>query len=363
MTCFSRFVPIFLILVANTAKFVSAVACTPSQLQGDFNSFRTTGGGGHFNPGSNQIVSYDHPTGSPVTGLTSITIVPFGANSPIYDPNINSGIPSPFSVNGPDVGGYVNLDLPSNLPAGSFVYRLALSTTSGSCTLDSVPFTSTGDDIPSGCSIGQSQCKSSTTYVNCVSTPGGNVFGGVLQTCSPATSCVQSGSVAVCTFGNPGGTCTLGNFRCVGTGFQQCFQSATGNDWTTTQACAVGTVCSLNGASITCAATDSQNGQCTLSSNRCVGTSEFQICEIGPLGNTVWSTSQGCSAGTVCTGSGQCTLGTGTGCTPGYMRCINSGTWEQCSITAEGDWAFGVSQSCAPGTTCNSYLDNYIVCS
>lgn len=339
---------------------IHGIACTPDQLKGDFNSFRTTGGGGTYAPGSNQIVSYDHPTGSPVTGITGVIVVSSGGTP--YSPFINSGIPATFVVNGPDIGGSINLRLPTNLPAGSFVYRLALTTTTGSCTLDSIPFTSTGSTVINQCSIGQSQCVSDKTFQNCISTPNGNIFGGALQICGGATTCRQIGSVAVCSLGNPS-TCTLGSFRCVGSGFQQCYQAAGGNTWTATLSCATGTKCQLQGNSIICSPSGIPSNQCIANSRRCVSSSQYQICELGPLGNYIWSSSTLCPAPTICTGSGACTLSTPNDCTPGYMTCVSGTTWKSCSENIGGRWQYGSAFECAPGTTCSTYLTNYIICS
>ena len=354
--------PILFLALSNTWRVANAAACSAAQLQGDFNKFRVTGGMGVYDPGSNQVVSFDHPTGSPVTGLTGVTVVPSEANTPTYNPTINSGLPTPFSVNGPDSAGSVNLNLPVNLPTGQFRFRLALTTTTGACTLDSSIFTSTGDDPVNQCSIGQSQCTSTTTFVSCVATGSGNVFGGVIQTCGAGTSCVQTGSVAVCSLGNPGTSCTLGNFRCIGSGFQQCYQSASGNAWTDTQACATGTACQLNGNSISCLPGGGSSDVCVAGEKRCTSSANFQVCTTGPLGNLVWGDDQACSAGTSCTGSGVCSLGSPSDCTPGYMQCISSTTWRQCSADTDGGWSFGDSRDCPSGTTCGSYLGNYIIC-
>ncbi len=349
-----------LYVIANAAIAFSA-ACTPAQLQGDFNSFRSTGGGGVYGPGSSQVVSFDRPQGSPVLAVTGVTIVPNGLNSPVYTPVVNSGVPNTFSVNDPDESGSINLNIPVNLPSGAFVMRLALTTTSGSCTLDSAAFTSTGGDS-NLCSIGQSQCTSSSTFVNCVATPSGNVFGGTIQTCGAGTSCVQSGSQAVCSLGNPGSTCTLGVFRCVGQGFQQCFQSGSVNKYTATQPCAQGTHCELQGSAILCSPDNGSNDVCSVGQQRCTSTFEYQVCEENALGNLVWSDDLQCTSGTSCTGNGVCSLGNPESCTPGYMRCSSSNTWQQC-VQTESGWSFNEASVCASGTTCSTYLENYITCS
>src|SRR5438045_3663533 len=91
-----------LVLAVSHAWKADAAACSAAQLKGNFNKFRVTGGMGVYDPGSNQIVSFDHPTGSPVTGLTGVTVVPGSVDSPVYNPTINSGVPASFSVNGAD---------------------------------------------------------------------------------------------------------------------------------------------------------------------------------------------------------------------------------------------------------------------
>ncbi len=340
---------------------IYGIACTSNQLKGDFNSFRTTGGGGTYAPGSNQIVSYDHPTGSPVIGITGISVVA-NPGGTLYLPVINSGVPVTFVVNGPDVGGSINLRLPTNLPSGSFMYRLSLTTTTGSCTFDSIPFTSTGTSAINQCNIGQSQCVSSTSYQNCVSTPNGNIFGGILQICTGATTCKQVGSLAVCSLGNPS-TCTLGNFRCSGSGFQQCYQGANGPTWTTTLSCASGTQCQLQGNSIICIPSGKPADECTPNTKRCLSSSQYQTCLLGPLGNYVWGNNTSCAVPTVCTGNGTCSLSTPNDCTPGYMTCVSNTTWKSCSENVSGKWQYGSQVFyCAPGTKCTPYLTNYIIC-
>jgi hypothetical protein len=333
-------------------KDVLSSPCTSAQLQGDYNSFRITGGGGSYGAGSNQIVSYDHPSGSPVTSVTGVSIVPTVGNQ-VYTPTVNTGIPATFTVSAPDSAGSINLNIPANLPSGSFEFQLALDTNTGSCTLNSIPFTSTGGS-GNQCVLGTSQCASSAGYLNCVSTANGNVYGGSLNVCTGGTSCTQSGSTAQCTLSNPN-SCTLGNFRCSGTGFQQCYQSATGNSWTGDQACAQGTHCEQNGNSIVCTA---DAPTCTVS--QCVSTSQFSVCSSGVL-----QTAQDCPAGTSCTGNGVCTLGSvgGTTCTPGYMQCVTTTSWQQCQQTASGGWQWGDENQCSSRTTCSTYLENYIVCS
>lgn len=335
-----------LILSKNT----DAAACTQSQLQGQFGKFRVTGGGGNYAPGSNQVVSYDHPTGSSVTSLTGISILPNNANSPVYNVLINSGSPATFSQSSNN-GGSVDLNLPSGFPVGSYVFRLSLGTTTGTCTLDSPVFTSTGQSS-NQCTIGQSECNGLTTFRNCVTSPSGNVFGGPNISCNGGTSCVQSGSTAVCTFQT--GSCTLDQYRCSGSGFQQCQATANGNQYGVVQPCGTGTTCQQTGNTIQC-----NRLQCTAGQRRCSSTSQFQVCN----GSNVFGAAQNCPAGTGCTGAGLCTSGSGSGSCPtlGYMNCASSTTWQQCTQGANGN-VLTSPQTCPPGTTCQTYQTNYILC-
>lgn len=347
------FVSCVLVLAIATipARFVHAAACTAAQLRGQFNSFRITGGGGTFFAGTEQVVSFDHPTGSPVNGISAITIVPSGANSPVFNPTVVSGVPVTFpNINASDFAGSIDLFLPNNLPAGAFVYRLNLTIlNNGTCTLDSIPFTSLGSQSQQ-CTFGTSQCQSTTTFVNCTRS---GTF-GPSQTCPAGTSCQQTGTQAICTSGVPT-QCTVGTYQCSGTGYKICFQGITGPTFTDVLPCGPGTSCVQIGNSISCAANAGPANECTV--GRCVSTSQFQSCIVGPLGNNVFSTVQTCPAGTSCTGNGICTSGTGNTCTSGNMRCTGASTFQQCN-----QGTFGVNQSCPTGTTCAPFMNNFIIC-
>jgi hypothetical protein len=347
------------------APLALAADCTGAQLRGtNGNLFRLTGGGGTYSSGSHQVVSYDRPAGSLVSAITGLTIVPVYSDSPVYAIFSLNGIPVNFGSGAADLAGSVNVQLPLDLPEGSFRFRMQVSSSSSSCTVHSIPFTSLGDDGSSNqCSLGESRCNNLASFVSCIATSGGNIFGGDVNLCSAGTSCVQAGNRAICSSGSGTPTgCVLGSFRCSGdTGFEQCSFNANGNAvFGPLRQCAEGTHCVQNLGSITCGATPLD--QCTLGQRQCTSISTFRVCVQGPQGNLIYGSLQQCSAGTSCTGSGLCTAGQGTMCTLGDMRCVTSDTWQQCAYTSIGGTAFGPAQLCAPGTSCESYLDDYILC-
>lgn len=297
-------------------------------MQGSFNKFRITGGGGTYSAGSQQVVSYDYPPGSPVKSINIIKIV---SGSNFFNPTVLSGIPVAFPVNSPDLACSINLVIPNNITSGQYVFRLFLSTSS--------VFTAVASQ-QNQCQIGTSQCNGVNTFQNCVSTNNENTYGQT-NTCSAGQSCTQSGKTAVCSFSQ--GSCQLGSFRCFGTGYQQCVQTNSGNKYTSVQQCAAGTQCQQSGNSIACVAA---------------------VCSVHANNHKVETTFQdlNCPVGTVCTGNGQCTFQSQNSCNLGYMKCASSTTWQQCQQTSSSS-AFGPAQQCSPGTTCQSYQNNYIICS
>lgn len=351
----------FLLVISLAAgvKKVLGAACTPAQLQGTFGSFRLTGGGGTYAAGTNQIVSYDDPAGTSLQSLTDIVIVG-GGNT--YSPTVLSGLPVDLSDTTTDTAGSISVLLPNNLPAGSFVFRVTAVTTTGTCTVDSIPFTST-DGSTNPCVSGQQACVTSTGFLTC----NANNQWGPLQQCGAGLSCTQTGSTIICTAGAPGPVCSLGNFRCDGTGFQQCFQGSNGPEWTATQPCSAGTHCeSFQGNSIICAA-DNSGGippdECSPGETICSGTSAFESCIQGPQGNLVFGAPTPCNPGTSCS-NGLCTSGIPGSCEPGFMQCTSATTFQECTFDPNtGTNAYNVDFQCSPGTTCGSYQGNYILCS
>jgi len=345
-----KFASIFAIGLTTVPVGTFAAACTPAQLNNAGGvGFRFTGGGGTYFAGTNQVVSFDRPNGSPVSAVNGITVVPSGANTPVFNPTGVSGIPVAFASNAPDTAGSIGLTLPTNLPAGAFAFRLALTSTGGTCTLDQI-FTSLGSQTVNQCAIGDSKCLSTSTFANCVTSPNGNVF-GTSQTCGAGTSCVQTGNKAICTSGGPITCGTPGQYSCSGTGFRIC---GANGQFTAVLPCQPGTHCITTASGVACALNTAPVDEC--SAGRCISPSTFQACITGPLGNKVFGPTQTCGAGTSCTGAGFCTSSVPVQCTSGTMRCIGATTFETCV-----NGTFGFARNCAGGTTCAANGD-FIVC-
>src|SRR6478609_3474405 len=107
-------------LVVSTIHFANAAipVCTAAQLKGKFASFRLPGGGGTYNAGTNQIVSWSWPTGSHITSIKAVNICQ-GSNC--VPPISVSGIPVSFTSNQPDRGGAIPVQLPYSISSGSYV--------------------------------------------------------------------------------------------------------------------------------------------------------------------------------------------------------------------------------------------------
>ncbi len=269
MKVFSTFLSAFAVIAGN--HVVAAVRnCTSADLAGAYNSFRLTGDLSTYAPGTNQVVSYDHPVDSPITGVEDIGIVSFinattacddgdTSGDDILSPIVIAGIPASFAGDTSDKGGSIELRLPVELPAGDYTFLLTLTTNTDSCHFHSNNFTSNGQQVVDSCSVGESRCLDTSNFVGCVldtdSTTNGT-FTGTIQSCDAGTSCTQSGSTALCTSGstgpvtNPaaGSGCVIpGSMRCVNeTAWEQCVGA--GDQWTWSvdpQLCAGGTTCGV----------------------------------------------------------------------------------------------------------------------
>ncbi len=257
-----------LALVATEAA-IATRNCTTSDLAGSYNNFRFTGSLGTYAPGTNQVVSYDHPVDSPVTGVTDIHILAL-TNDTICDDNesdvedavspiIIAGLPALFTGETSDKSGSIELRLPVELPTGEYTFLLTITTSTDKCHLHSDTFTSNGQAVIDTCNAGESRCLDTSNFVECVldtdSTTNGT-FTGTTQTCSAGTSCLQNEGTALCTAGssgpvvnpNPSGDCAIpGSMRCVNeTTWEQCVQ--VGDQWAwsdDSQSCTPGTTCGV----------------------------------------------------------------------------------------------------------------------
>lgn len=255
------------LLAFAMASQVSARNCTSADLAGAYNEFRLTGGLGTYSPGTNQVVSYDHPKDSAISGLTGIDIVKSGEEceldtDSVSTPIVISGVPATF--NDDDIGdkaGAIYLRLPVVLPAGEYKYRITLTTGSAdTCYLHSECFTSDGLEVVDSCEAGESRCLDAVNFVECVvdtAEPTSNgTFTSTVQSCGAGTSCIQDGVNALCTAGSTGpvvnpnpvtpDACVVpGSMRCINeTAWHQCIGGGDNWAWSTeTQLCASGTTC------------------------------------------------------------------------------------------------------------------------
>jgi hypothetical protein len=343
------FISLLALILSLWVVYTHGAACTAEQLSSpDKRQFRITGGGGStYQTGTQQVVSFDRPTGNKVASVQILQIVQGGL---VITP-VQSGTPVGFAINAPDIGGSVQLTIP-NIAAGTWTYRLLLGISGdGTCTLDSQPFQVVVASAQ--CSTGSSQCISTEQYRTCNT---GGQFDPP-QTCGAGTSCVQAGSTAVCTAGSGGAPCIYGQYRCVDTkSFHICsYNSASVLAFGDTQPCGFGTRCQdiagnsiqcVTDALVTCNENDLRCNAVSTASEKCVG--------------GVWVADTTCDAGQVCN-NGICSLSSGGGsCTPGYQRCVPNG-YQVCTQKEQG-WVWGDTQQCNAALACQSYLGNYIVC-
>ncbi len=344
-------------LCALAVANVVADPCTPAQLAGNFNSFRFTGSGGSYVAGSQQVVSFDHPLGSPIVTLTDVNVVAVSNGVP-SDPAILSGVPKTFAQN-VDVGASVSLVLPALLTSGIYFYRANLMSGSTACTLDSLPFTVTSDDVvPPMCTDGARQCLSASTYSVC----DGGVW-GVGQVCSAGTQCTGQG---LCTLqsGNPN-DCVEGTYTCSGDmspEYSLCGYDVNGDLVEIPLSCQESTFCVQHGAVVTCEL-GSTPDECTANQRRCVTQTSFQMCESCDNGSLEWGPTQQCGVGQTCN-NGICGFQSvppvGEPCEiNGHMQCVEGGDGTE-FLTC--DQNVSVSRNCADGTVCRSYMTDYIIC-
>lgn len=242
---------IFIIGIISTINVVHAASCTAEQLQGISGSFNLPGGGGNYDPGSSQVVSYSWRNGCSITNIHSVQICQGSACE--NTGGVLSNLPVAFTSSQPDTGGGIEVKLPVPLSTGSYVFRLALHSSIGNvdCTVDSVGFF-VNPVQPNQCTNGESKCVSSTERQSCVTVVGGNVWG-------PTTSCVvpqicnQNGNIATCSLNTPSSCTVYGKYECMGDSYHICnYVSVNVLQWTEDIPCGVGYTCSPNGDSIQC---------------------------------------------------------------------------------------------------------------
>ena len=237
---------ISLAFVASSVLATDTRNCTEADLNGEFNTFRLTDTLTTYAPGTDQILSYDHPADSPVNSINSVIIVTDTDCSKSVAPAIQSELPVTFNDEDLDIGGAIHLQLPATLAAGGYRYVLDLTTDNGECLFHSDRFESTGE-TPQGCVLGTSTCLNATALATCVADANATTttYTGPVQECGPGTTCTQSGSDAFCTSQSSSPTtCLPGSMRCTNeTAWQQCIGAGDGWFYGADQACAQGTAC------------------------------------------------------------------------------------------------------------------------
>jgi hypothetical protein len=258
----SSFLKTFAFALAAFSALVSARNCTSADLSGAYNQFRLTNDpSATFAPGTSQVVSYDHPSDSPVKGIQALDVVLCGNDDGALSLLVSSGLPVSFDGDTADRAGSIQVRLPLELPAGTYHYRLTVNTATDICYFTSDAFNSTGQ--VEVCFDGESKCLDDTGFVECAvdaTTLGSSngTYTGQIQSCGAGTTCSQSGTVASCTAkssgpvvnpgsgGEGGSTCIVpGGMQCLNeTSWKQCVGA--GSDWTwsyETQDCPPGTSC------------------------------------------------------------------------------------------------------------------------
>ena len=346
---------LFALSVVSRINAVYAAACTPAQLAAPDNRvFRITGGGGSYAPGTNQIVSWDWPTGSAVTQISNLRIC---QGATCQNAASVSGVPVNFIASQPDRSGAIPVTLPNSLAAGAYVFRLNLLTSVGTttCWVDQA-FTVIPGNIVNECNIGDSRCVGTTGRQVCINGANGRVYGPTQQ-CSVPQTCTQAGNVATCSLGTPSSCSTFGKYQCFGDSYRVCqYNAASQLVYSEPFSCGSGNTCQQNGNSFFCVS-KSTNNQCQIGERQCASSAQFRECTFNSNGN-IFGPAQNCPPGTSCTGAGFCTSGTPGSCTSGFMKCASSTTFQQCV-----NGAFGPAQSCGAGTTCKVFATNYIICS
>lgn len=340
----------FTLFLSSAIGTALAATCSAAQLKGTFSSFSLPGGGGSYQQGTNQVVSWNWATGAPVTQIKSVVI--HGATDiPLASV---TGIPVNFVSTQPDQAGAIFVTLPNPLAPGSYTFRVTLVSGGVECTIDSAVFIVIPGNNINECNIGDSRCVNGNSgFQICVDTPTGRKW-GTTENCPAGQSCRQTGNQAQCTLGNVNPrTCTVpGRYSCDGDGFRICTVSLLLTDL---QSCGTGNTCVPNGDSILCV--PKGGDECVLGDRQCLGPASFRECVRDPAtGFTRWSGEQPCARNNLCSGNGICAPPT-TDCTSGHQKCTGTTTFQTCV-----NKQFGPDQSCGTGTVCRSYLNDYIIC-
>lgn len=352
---------IFIAFIASTA-YGQLQQCTSDQLAGDTESFSISGGGGVYEPGSTQEVSWVRPSGSPVRRIrANVTIIDTESNLEYPPTNItNVPVNFPPAQNNNDLQGDIEVTLPANIPDGSdYVFRVTLRSKGTLCYLDTANFTVQAETA--NCTPGAMVCTSDLTgFQQCVETDATNTtfaFGDPID-CAAFTSCSQvTNSTIACA---PVDECTLGEHRCVEPDSSQvCVMNPLTDTtvWGDAVPCEDGFSCNPE----TGVCEPDVVNECTLGETECVTETSNRVCLQGENG-TVWSPPAECPPNNFCeqaTGLCTSTIPPGSDCVPNSQVCLSDTTYDMCIHNENGVWSMGgVTLNCPENTVCEHYQTN-----
>jgi hypothetical protein len=401
-------------LLVGVSVFIHSVTaqvppCNLAQLAGDSDLFSISGGGGVYEPGSTQEISWSRPPGAPVRRIRqNVTIVDTTLDTTFTPLNI-TGVPVEFLTNetSTQMNGNISLVLPDSIPDGTdYVFRVTIRSRGALCYLDTGNFTVETATPPTECTPGAMICSDDLSgFQQCVETDASATaftYGNVIP-CAATTACHQltNSTIACSTPSGPVDQCTLGSSQCTAdNSTQTCITNTTTNTtvWGTAVACPSGcdattglcvspvdqctlgsSQCASDNSTQTCITDTTTNttiwdtpvacpfgcdpttglcvtpvDQCTLGTSQCLTDSSSQSCITDPTSNTtVWSAAVNCPLGCDST-TGLC-VNPVNECTEGTSQCVDVNSSRQCVLNdATNTTVWTTAVPCSTGFTCNN---------
>lgn len=204
------------------------------------------------------------------------------------------------------------------------------------CAAADAPLLDAGPE--SECEPGQRRCLENQAQV---CTGGG--FWSLPQSCNGA-ECVEGSCQVSCA-----GNCMPGSARCAPEGLQRCDTGADGcGVWSAPAPCPDGERC-IEGQ----CAMEGCEADCTPGSRRCVGPAAYTECRGEDCPR--WSPAVDCPDGAACQ-AGRCGDGGGEECTdqcrPGELVCLGSDQFQRCQMQEIGCLDYSPAEDCPPGRVC-----------